>query len=210
VTDHGVGIAPDLIERVFDPFVQQPQALDRAKGGLGLGLAIVRNIVRLHGGTVTARSDGPGTGAELTVVLPAAPAEHGAPRPGGAASDGRAQPRPAPTRILVVDDNEDSAALLAELLESLGHEVKVAHDGEAALAIASELSPDVALLDIGLPGPDGVEVGKRLRRLCPGLRLFAVSGYGDGGSRSRSSEAGFEAHLVKPVPFQELVEALKV
>jgi signal transduction histidine kinase len=209
VKDHGIGISPELIERVFEPFVQQPQALDRAKGGLGLGLAIVRNIVQLHGGTVNACSEGVGKGAELTVTLPPAePATNEAARPGEDAPGAADVAAQGPKRILIVDDNEDSATLLGELLEMLGHEVKVAHDGASALDIATRFVPEVALLDIGLPGMDGYELGRRLRAASGTLRLLAVSGYGDGANRARSAEAGFEAHLVKPVPIDRLVEML--
>jgi signal transduction histidine kinase len=209
VKDHGVGVAPALIDRVFDLFWQEPQALDRARGGLGLGLAIVKNIVELHGGSVAARSEGCGCGSEFTVLLPlsaAAPSR----RP-----EAGEPPRPIPAapalpRILLVDDNEDAATMLSELLGQLGYEVSVAHDGLEALAVAERFRPEVALLDIGLPSIDGYELARRLPPLAAdGCRLIAISGYGDGQSRTRSAEAGFEAHLVKPVRIEVLVRLLE-
>jgi signal transduction histidine kinase len=208
VSDRGVGIAPDIIDRVFDPFVQQPQALDRAQGGLGLGLAIVRNIARLHGGSVSAHSAGAGEGTEMRLVLPAADGDGASPRPDPNDRNDGAPAKAIAHRILIVDDNADAAMLLGELLEMLGHHVEVAHTGEDALAAVPEFRPDVALLDIGLPGMDGYELGTRLREISGSLRLFAVSGYGDGANRARSAAVGFEAHLVKPVPIEKLVEVL--
>jgi PAS domain S-box-containing protein len=203
VRDTGIGIAPDVLPRVFDMFVQERQALDRSQGGLGLGLTIVRSLVELHGGTVSVRSEGRGQGSEFTIRMPAAmPAERAtgglpavAARPAG---DGR--------RILVVDDNEDAAELLSDLLEAMGNTIKVAHDGPAALRAAEDFGPDLAVLDIGLPVMDGYELAQRLRQQPghPGLRLIAVTGYGQDSDRRRASEAGFDAHLVKPVSIERL------
>ncbi|WP_240807872.1 ATP-binding protein [Polyangium spumosum] len=206
VRDNGIGIAPEVLPRIFEFFVQDRQALDRAQGGLGLGLAIVRNLVTMHGGTVSARSEGKGKGSEFTVRLPAA---------GGAAAADVAQPRgmagaeaagSGAHRILVVDDNEDAAALLAESLGSLGHQTRVASDGPSALRVAEGFHPDIALLDIGLPVMDGYELAHRLRERpeLTRLRLIAVTGYGQESDRSLSREAGFDAHLVKPVQFDRL------
>ncbi|MDC3962445.1 response regulator [Polyangium jinanense] len=206
VRDNGIGIAPDVLPTVFEFFVQDRQALDRAQGGLGLGLAIVRNLVTMHGGTVSARSEGKGRGSEFTVRLPAA---------AGLAEVEAARARVrAPMkaqgggghRVLVVDDNEDAAALLAESLGSLGYQTRVASDGPSALRVAEKFRPDIALLDIGLPVMDGYELAHRLRERpeLTRLRLIAVTGYGQESDRSLSREAGFDAHLVKPVQFDRL------
>ena len=174
VRDNGIGISPDVMAHVFDLFVQERQGLDRAHGGLGLGLTIVRNLVQLHGGTVSAESDGMGKGSQFVVRLPLA-----APQPAPAADDESAS-RPGPPgelgrRILVVDDNDDSAAMLAEALRLRGHDVRVAHDGPAALTVSAVFRPDVAFLDIGLPVMDGYELAVRLREQ-PGLRGAAAAG----------------------------------
>ena len=208
VRDHGIGIRPEMIERVFDLFVQQPQALDRAAGGLGLGLAIVKNLVASHGGSVRVESDGPGTGSEFIVTLPSMPAAGGAARPAttGAAT---AAPRGSPVcRVLVVDDSADGAAMLADSLESMGHEVRVAHDGRAALDAAAAFHPDVAVLDIGLPEMSGYELAAHLRELPGGraIRFVAATGYGRSRDRVTSMAAGFDDHLVKPVNLDRLRE----
>jgi signal transduction histidine kinase/ActR/RegA family two-component response regulator len=215
VRDHGYGIAPDMLEHVFEQFVQQPQTLDRAHGGLGLGLTIVRNLVELHGGTVTAASEGVGHGSEFTIELPAS---YNARRLSERARDpargdgARAEPQARrPLRILVVDDNEDAAATLAEVLEHGGHELAVAHDGPAALRTAAAFRPEVALLDLGLPVMDGYELAERLRTQDGAdhrLHLVAVTGYGQDSDRERSAHAGFERHFVKPVDFTELANLI--
>jgi CheY-like chemotaxis protein len=189
-----------MIDRVFDLFVQQPQALDRSAGGLGLGLAIVKNLVTSHGGSVHVASAGPGTGSEFTVTLPSMRAgdhaAHAAAMQAAATSDGS----PA-CRVLVVDDNADAAAMLAECLASLGHDVRVAHEGSAALEASATFHPDVAVLDIGLPGMSGYDLAARLRQLPGGraMLLVAVTGYGADRDRAASMAAGFVDHLVKPV-----------
>lgn len=207
VKDHGAGIASELLPRVFDLFVQHPQSLDRSRGGLGIGLAITKNIVELHGGTVAARSEGLGTGSELTVTLPRVTPEL------VSASARRSPVEPqrvgAKRRILVVDDNEDAAEMLAELLSECGHEVAIAHSAEVALETALRFAPDLALLDIGLPVVDGYELAKRLRAQDGSVRLVAVSGYGDRAHRARTSEAGFEAHFVKPMRMDDLQKLLE-
>ncbi|MDI1446394.1 ATP-binding protein [Polyangium sp. 6x1] len=206
VRDNGIGIPADVLPKIFDFFVQDRQALDRAQGGLGLGLAIVRNLVTMHGGTVSARSEGKGRGSEFTVRLPGAMGL-------SEVEVMRTWPRaPVPVgesaghRILVVDDNEDAAVLLAESLGSLGHETQVASDGPSALRLAEKFRPDIALLDIGLPVMDGYELAHRLRERpeLERLRLIAVTGYGQESDRSLSRKAGFDAHLVKPVQFDRL------
>ncbi|MFI4942050.1 MAG: ATP-binding protein [Burkholderiales bacterium] len=210
VIDRGVGIAPEMLDRVFDLFTQQPQARDRAQGGLGIGLAIVRNLVRLHGGTVAARSAGLGKGSEFEVELPLASkgAVATTPKRGDASEPARRDGR-APLRILVVDDNHDSASLLGEILKRFGETVVVASDGPSALDKARSWAPDLALLDIGLPAMDGYELGARLRQQQSAIRLIALTGYGQDADRARSQHAGFEAHLVKPVDVAKLRDAIE-
>jgi PAS domain S-box-containing protein len=205
VRDTGRGIEPQIIERIFDMFVQGRSALERVGGGLGVGLALARRIAELHGGTLVAKSDGANRGAEfvLRVPLSQAPARHEAPR---------AEPKTAvPRRILVVDDNVDAATTLHVLLRSLGHETRVAHDGMAALDIAREFRPEVILLDIGMPGLDGYEVARRLRAMNHGetFRIVAITGWGQEADRTRSKEAGFDLHLVKPVEPSQLVDIVE-
>jgi signal transduction histidine kinase/CheY-like chemotaxis protein len=203
VRDTGIGIAPELLPTVFDLFTQASRSLDRSQGGLGVGLALVRRLVELHGGTVRAHSDGPGKGSEFVVELPVAADE---PQP-------VAEQPPAPAsqqersslRVVVVDDNVDGAESLATLLGLMGHEVRVAHDGPGGIAAVREFGPDLVLLDIGLPGMDGYEVARRLRRE-PGVGavLAAVSGYGRDDDRRMAREAGFAHHFVKPVDLSDL------
>lgn len=207
VSDTGVGIPAELLPHIFDLFTQAERSLDRSQGGLGIGLALVKALVELHGGTVTAHSPGPGQGSEFTVRLPALPAslEHPAGpvrRLPALAGDSR--------RVLVVDDNVDAARSLAMLLTAWGHEASLAHDGPAALAEAARLAPDVVLLDIGLPRMDGYEVARRLRATPEGagLLLIALTGYGQDEDRRRSREAGFDHHLVKPVDTDALRDLL--
>jgi signal transduction histidine kinase len=215
VKDEGSGIAPEMLSRVFDAFMQQPQTLDRSRGGLGLGLAIVKSLVEQHAGSVRAQSLGLGHGSEFVVELPWE----------ATAQTPRTDPRlPPPTlapaaerhkRVLVVDDNEDAAAMLQHALTSLGYEVEIANDGPSALEVCARFSPDVALLDIGLPVMDGYELAQRLReRLIdsgrvPALRLLAVTGYGQEGDRARSVDAGFHEHLVKPIDLAGLARAIE-
>ena len=213
IRDQGVGIPPQIIDRIFDVFFQEPQAIDRSKGGLGLGLAIVRNLVEMHGGRVTARSDGADRGSEFTVDLPLAEVSAQTARPGTPVTAD--SPRPGPSqggrRILLVDDNVDAANSLAELLSQLGHEVRAVHDAVAALEVSPLFKPDVCLLDIGLPIMDGYELATRLRasRLIDDkTRIIAVTGYGQDADRQRARAAGFDAHLVKPVDVEALTRAL--
>jgi CheY-like chemotaxis protein/two-component sensor histidine kinase len=214
VTDTGRGITPDMLPHVFDRFVQERQNLDRSRGGLGLGLAIVRSLVQLHGGRVEASSPGPGRGATFTVWLPRAPdvcdvcdaSSTGAP----AAPSAIARPERRATSVLVVDDNVDAATLLADLLESHGYTARVAHDAPQVLELAHDFVPDVALLDIGLPAMDGYELARRLRALpswC-NVRMMALTGYGQSSDRIRSKEAGFDHYLVKPISFAMLESLL--
>jgi signal transduction histidine kinase/DNA-binding response OmpR family regulator len=204
VRDNGIGIAPEILPRIFEVFVQERQSLERSQGGLGLGLTIVRSLVALHGGTVEARSAGRGRGSEFIVRLPALGVE---PRPPAHAPLEPARRQHA-LRVLVVDDNRDAADLLAESLGELGHITKSAYDGVAALRLASDFAPQVALLDIGLPVMDGYELATKLRAAHPEIRLVAITGYGQESDRRRSAEAGFHVHLVKPIRLQAVIAAL--
>jgi signal transduction histidine kinase/ActR/RegA family two-component response regulator len=216
VRDTGIGLSPEMLPRVFDLFVQEHQALDRAQGGLGLGLSIVRVLVELHGGTVEAHSAGHGRGSEFVVRLPAIPAAEETETAEGAEPRAAAAPREAAPaaggglRILIVDDNADAAELLATSVERMGHRAEVAHDGPQGLAAAARFRPEVALLDIGLPVMDGYELAAHLRALpgLAGLRLIAVSGYSQETDLEHAAAAGFESYLVKPIRLERLAEVL--
>jgi signal transduction histidine kinase len=199
VVDDGAGIASDLLPRVFDLFVQAERTLDRAQGGLGIGLSVVRKLVQMHGGEVTAHSEGLGKGARFEIRLPrcAAPT----------VADAEAQSsRFVKRRVLIVDDNEDAATSLAELLRFDGHVLESAFTARAALAKFESFGPDVVLLDIGLPEMDGYEVARRMRALQAQrpFALVALTGYGQASDRDRALDAGFDDHLVKPVDFDTL------
>jgi len=209
VRDTGVGIAPELLPHVFDLFVQGPRRVDRSRGGLGLGLALVSNLVGLHGGQVTAHSDGPGRGSEFVVRLPAAPLEVRLAT--GPVPMARATPSASGRRLLIVDDNLDAAEMLSVLLESEGHETLVAHDGPAALEVLTRFRPQVAILDLGLPVMDGYELAQRIQQGSGEVRapvLVALTGYGQATDRARTRQAGFAAHLVKPVDVGELLRTI--
>jgi PAS domain S-box-containing protein len=198
VRDDGKGMSPDLLARAFDLFVQETRSFDRAQGGLGIGLTLVRTLVKMHNGSVQASSDGPGRGSEFSVRLPLAPgAERAAPRDAAAPNP----PGPAiPLRVLVVDDNVDAAYAMKHVLKLGGHRVVLAHDGPGALAAAAAEPPELVLLDIGLPGMDGYAVAARLREAGHDrAALVAITGYGQEEDLRRSNEAGFDHHLVKPV-----------
>jgi signal transduction histidine kinase len=208
VCDNGTGISPELLTHVFEPFTQEDRAAERAQGGLGIGLALVRKLVQLHHGTVEAHSDGPGKGSEFTVRLPLADPPAKSDSCTTAESTG---PFPATCRnILIVDDNHDSAQSLSMLLRLSGHHVETAYDGPGALEQAANHLPDVILLDIGLPGMNGLEVARRIREneRLKHLVLVALTGYGQEEDRQRSQEAGFDAHFVKPVDLKELQKLL--
>ena len=210
VRDEGMGIAPEMLSSIFEPFLQQPQSLDRSRGGLGLGLAIVRNLTQLHNGTVRAESDGPGRGSELILKLPHI--DLGEPLPPPPITRRiESPPVEDALRILVVDDNQDAASALRLALETTGFVVDVAHDAESALSRMDGFRPAVALLDIGLPTIDGYELAARLRARTDGrrLRLIALTGYGQDSDLTRSKEAGFEQHLVKPVDLNYLMSLLQ-
>jgi signal transduction histidine kinase/CheY-like chemotaxis protein len=207
VCDNGIGLRPEALARIFRSFSHQQPALERANGGLGVGLALARGLVELHGGSIVARSEGPGQGSEFVVRLPAArPARPG---PGLPPADAGGAPSTAARRVLIADDNVDAAESLAILLRLAGHEVRVAHDGPCALRLAIDERPDVVVLDIGMPGMNGYEVARCLRREEWGraLRLIAVTGWGQDEDRRRALAAGFDSHLTKPFE-PESLEAL--
>ncbi len=206
VRDDGVGIDPALLPHVFDMFVQGGQNLDRAGGGLGLGLAIVKSVVELHGGEVSAFSEGLKRGSEFTIRLPA-----GMLRKRNSSLPAPVQePLAERARVMVVDDNADALATLSEALRAHGHEVHTAADAASALALAARVPPELAVLDIGLPGMDGYELARRLRQLpgLAGIKLVAVTGYGQASDKQTARAAGFDDHLVKPVTVQALRSAL--
>jgi CheY-like chemotaxis protein len=206
VRDDGIGIAPDMLGRIFDLFVQAPQSIDRAQGGLGLGLTIVQSLVNLHGGNIRARSDGLGKGSEFLVCLPAAPAIV-------ASTDG---PKPTSVTskvsldILLVDDNEDALELLGEIIRVLGHRPHIANHPMRALELAAKVKPALALLDIGLPEIDGYELARRIRAIAglESIRLVALTGYGQASDRAKSAASGFDTHLVKPVGMDQIRAAI--
>jgi PAS domain S-box-containing protein len=204
VTDTGIGLATEMLPKVFDLFSQADRTLDRSEGGLGVGLTIVRKLVEMLGGSVSASSPGIGQGAEFIVRLPLSavptPAPKPVPKPSENAHD--------KTRVLVVDDNVDTARLSAMLLRGKGFDVETAHDGETALELARAHRPDALLLDIGLPRMNGYEVARALRDEGFAGKLIAVSGYGQSEDRRKSLEAGFDHHLVKPVDHRELIDLL--
>jgi PAS domain S-box-containing protein len=210
VRDSGIGIQPELLEEVFELFSQGATTLDRAKGGLGIGLALVKYLVEMHGGSVQAKSDGPGTGSEFIVRLPAVAADEQAKRilQDALAAEGGVQEHA--LRVLVVDDNRDSADLQAALLQHNGHKVMTAYNGRDALEVAVSFRPEVILLDIGLPEVDGYEVAYRVRQQpeLDGVVLVAMTGYGQPEDRQRSQAVGFDHHLVKPAEFADLQNIL--
>ncbi len=211
VRDSGIGIAAEILPRIFDRFVQEKQALDRSQGGLGLGLAIVHSLVQLHGGTVTAHSEGLGHGSLFIVRLPAVAARPAAAKePFGVESRGPVT-QPLCFRVLVVDDNQDGAEMLSQTLVAMGHSTRVAHDGPTALDMVKDFVPQLALVDIGLPVMDGYELAQRLRQEpgLGGIRIVAVTGYGQESDRARSRSAGFDAHLVKPVRLDQLASMVR-
>jgi signal transduction histidine kinase/ActR/RegA family two-component response regulator len=204
VQDDGSGIPAHVLPRVFDLFTQADRSLARSEGGLGIGLTIVRNLVELHGGTVTVESEGPGRGSEFVVRLPLGGAGHV--RAESPTKAGAILPS---LHILVIEDNADSLDMVRSILELDGHQVDVAEDGPGAVEMARSARPDVAVIDIGLPGLDGYEVGRRIRDdLGRSITLIALTGYSQAQYRRRSEEAGFDAHLVKPVTPEQIRDAL--
>jgi CheY-like chemotaxis protein len=205
VKDSGVGIAPDMIDEIFEMFAQADRSLERSTMGLGVGLSLSRKLVELHGGTLEARSEGLGKGAEFMVRMPAVGVEAPAPARPSAAGSARGARR----RVLVVDDNRDFATSLASVLRAMGHEVRVEHDGRAGLGAAESFRPHIAFLDIGMPKLNGYELARRLRALptTAASILVAVTGWGQASDLQRAKDAGFDEHMVKPVEMDRL-EAL--
>jgi two-component system, sensor histidine kinase len=212
IRDNGIGIAPDMLGTVFRMFAQADASLERVQGGLGVGLTLARHLIELHHGSIEAKSRGVGHGSEFIVRLPRA---HGSLAPAVAVphapAAARAQPTCAdPRRVLIADDNIDFAMSLEAILTPLGHDVRVAHDGVAAQELAASFAPQIAFLDIGLPGCNGYDLARNLRRLpqTAHARLVAITGWGQEDDRRRSREAGFDLHLVKPVEPSQLVDII--
>jgi CheY-like chemotaxis protein len=210
VADNGIGIPAESIDSVFDMFTQVGRSIAHSKGGLGIGLSLVRRLLELHGGAVNAASPGVGLGSTFSVRLPLAVVDH--PQQPAATPPAIGQTHSAaPLRILITDDNHDAADTLRDLLDGGGHVTRVAYDGAAALAIAETFQPQVVLLDIGMPGMDGYQTARAMRRL-PGLErvtLAALTGWGAAEDRARSQAAGFDHHLLKPVVLAELQAMLR-
>lgn len=206
VSDNGAGLTAEMRDRIFDLFVQGPDADAYARRGLGIGLTLVRRLVEMHGGTVEARSPGAGQGSEFVVRLPISPASQVTAKDNGNGAHPTALPR---RRVLVVDDNVDAADALAELLRDYGHDVRAAHDGPSAIEQAGLHHPDIVLLDIGMPGCDGYEVARRMRgELGLKATLVALTGYGEARHRRQSRDAGFDEHVTKPVDVRTLEKLL--
>ncbi|HYD96129.1 MAG TPA: ATP-binding protein [Noviherbaspirillum sp.] len=211
VRDNGIGLEQALQDKIFDLFVQDAASLNRARGGLGLGLTLVRSLVRMHGGEVRVESEGPGRGSVFTVTLPLEPAASAAPEDGGTEQPLKAQQAP-PKTVLIVDDNVDAGESLGEFLKAAGHHVHVATNGKSALLAAARLQPDVVILDIGLPDLDGYQVAQRLRSeigLTSAL-LLAVTGYAQERDRVTARHAGFDHHFAKPLDIRRLEQLLCV
>jgi CheY-like chemotaxis protein len=197
VRDSGIGIAEDELPGVFELFAQVDPGIDRARGGLGIGLSLVKRLVEMHGGRVRAHSDGHGTGSEFIVYLPLLSQIAHPP------DDEQAQPMPVPPavlRIMVVDDNYDAAESMGLLVKLWGHETRIVHDGRSAVDLCRTFKPNVVLLDLGLPGMSGYEVARCLREEHgDSMLLYALTGYGQTEDKERSKAAGFDHHLVKPI-----------
>jgi two-component system CheB/CheR fusion protein len=208
VRDDGCGIPPQMLDDVFELFVQSHRTLDRSDGGLGVGLTLVRGLVERHGGTVSAHSSGEGKGCEFVVRLPLSQRRLASIRPQADDSPAEAQH---PLRVVIVEDNEDSRTMLCELLEMSGFDCKTASDGSSGLQLILEVRPDIALIDIGLPELDGLEVAQRLRQDPKNavMHLIALTGYGQREDRDAVRRAGFDAHLIKPVDFDSLISLLR-
>jgi CheY-like chemotaxis protein len=208
VRDTGIGIPRDELPRIFGMFSQVDRSIERATGGLGIGLALVKALVEMHGGTVTAESDGTDMGSTFTLRLPILGTVQ---EPGPATPPQESEPAAEiERRILVVDDNEDSARSMARVLKLLGNQVRTAHDGLEAVEAADEFRPEIVLMDLGMPGLNGYEATRRIRDLPWGrsVTIIALSGWGQDGDRLQSKEAGCDGHLVKPVNLADLEELL--
>jgi CheY-like chemotaxis protein len=200
IRDTGVGISAEALPRIFEMFTQASRA-NESRSGLGIGLTLVKRLVEMHDGTITAHSDGPGKGSEFIMRIPLAPTT---PQPANRPAKAKLKSRNArrkPIRILVVDDNQDSADSLGMLMKLLGNDVRIVNDGLAAVAVANEFEPQVVLLDIGLPTLNGYEAARKFRKQPWGAKavLVAVTGWGEAVDRQKSKKAGFDHHLVKPV-----------
>ena len=208
VKDNGIGIPPAMLDRVFEMFTQVDRSLEKTAGGLGIGLSLVKGLLEMHGGTVEAMSDGEGMGSEFVVRLPVVTSVIAGPQRESGESIGVVPS--APRRILVVDDNVDSADSLAQMLEMLGNEVRTAYDGEAGIAAAAQFRPDLVLMDIGMPKLNGYEAARRIRQLPSGaaMLLVALTGWGQEDDRRKSADAGFNDHLVKPVDVDTLIKLI--
>jgi CheY-like chemotaxis protein/nitrogen-specific signal transduction histidine kinase len=202
VVDNGVGLVEEMRERIFAPFVQVDSSLDRAQGGLGLGLSLVQSLVALHGGSVSAFSDGLGKGSRFEVTFPRER------RARALTPEPSVVDRRAPLTVVLVEDNGDIRELFAELLRESGHAVTAAGDGPSGLQAVLSLQPDIAFVDVGLPGFDGYELARRARASGSHARLVALTGYGQKEDKSRAEEAGFDEHLVKPVANEDIRHAL--
>lgn len=211
IVDTGVGIAPDMLAGIFDLFAQVDRSLDRSQGGMGIGLTLVRSLLELHGGAVSAASDGLGAGSTFTVRLPLPAAAQVQPDPPAPAAAPVALPAAAPSRhVLLVEDSEDNREMLQDLLEMDGYLVDVAATGPEAVTRALALRPQIAIVDIGLPLMDGFEVARRVRaELGSTIALVALTGYGQAEDKQRTRAAGFDAHLTKPVDLAELEAVLR-
>ena len=206
VRDTGIGIQPEMLERMFDLFVQAERGLDRSEGGMGVGLTLVRTIVERHGGRITARSPGLHQGSEFVVRLPISKDTLAAEAKVHASADGRTA-----KSVVIVEDNPDSRRMLEALLRLEGCEVHAAGDGEEGLAAIFEVRPSLALVDIGLPGLSGYDVARKVRAsaTAPRVRLVALTGYGRAEDQRRVAEAGFDAHIVKPMKREDLLRVLR-
>jgi CheY-like chemotaxis protein/two-component sensor histidine kinase len=213
VRDTGIGIPPELLPSIFELFSQAERDLDRASGGLGIGLTVARSLVEMHGGTIEARSEGSGQGSEFIVRLPLREDPHHH-HPREDKSDAEPLVEHSAhhsTRVLIIEDNEDASEVLVELLKQWGHEVRASSDGASALIAARQFQPELVLLDIGLPGMNGYDVALELRRI-PGVKdalLVAMTGYGQSEDQERSRAAGVDLHLVKPVAVDVLENVLR-
>jgi signal transduction histidine kinase len=209
VRDNGKGIEPEFAARVFELFSQNPAESAAKRTGLGLGLAIVKSLVSLHGGSISVESPGAGMGSEFTIRLPASDLNRLPPEP-PADPPGPPILQAGSRRIMIVDDNEDAAEILAETLKFVGHDTQIAHDAPSALKLVSRFAPDVILMDIGLPGMDGYELARVIRSMADlnSPRLIALTGYGQESDRRRAAEAGFDLHLVKPVDIDRLLAVI--
>jgi CheY-like chemotaxis protein len=207
VEDNGVGIPGPMLSQIFEMFTQVDRSLEKSQGGLGVGLTIVKRLVEMHGGSVSAHSAGPDTGSRFTVRLPVARTEAATT---SASPVSNSAGRPQNRRILVVDDNHDSALTLAMLLKIMGHETQTAHDGVEAVSTAEQFRPELIIMDIGMPRMNGLDACRRIREQPWGktITMVALTGWGQEQDQQRTREAGFDLHLVKPVQPAELNEVL--